>query len=467
MNFSFKDIVKNVIESKLFILFVSFLTIVTWYFDVNFLNYTLFIFLLGCVFYSGAQGTSIISLFILMLGGERVTPPYNFNSGIFYVLIVASLFFVFFVIKDIILNYRLYFNKFKKNYLLYSMLFVVVAMLLSLINTPSIGASFGYIGKYIVNIVFFVIALMKIDINSKFNKEFVLKTVICVSFVIMIQTSILLVEYLPHMSIEQILLGKKLHLGWAHSNHYIVIVNISLPIILYFYISATKLINKITCLFLILPAIFLNLIVLSGTAFITLVVMSILGLIILLIYSKNRKLDSCILAGILVVGLLVLSIFALTNLFDILMVYLENKDFNTMTGRVELFDLAIAKFKENWFFGPGVGTAHYFIENILNRTELNYHNYILQASTFGIVGIIAFYGYISSIFVKIIRFDLFGTIFGLILIVFLVGGFLDTLFFNHRIEPVFVMLSIFLFAKPTNKIIILQKEVPLLNYDLV
>lgn len=420
-------------ESKYFLAFISLITVLNFSINAGLWTYIEAGIILILMMISKSKFIYVPSIFIFIIGGGLTSMP-NYKSFSFVFTCIIGFFLIVVLVYDIIKKRKeLVCISFSNSFIITTLLLAVV-ILLSAITSVKPSTTMGALGGFLINIIvmYYIILSVKPDDLSKHKLA---DSFIIIFYVIFSMIIIKLIRVLQDNSFKDIIFNKEFfRLGWGHPNHYCSILSICSIIGIYQFISTFKFSNiakKIlyifpllgtiaSCIFLSARGPLVGLMFALGTIFI----------LTILKYRNNKKilLSSICLAIISAVCAALLYVFVIHDAFG-------GKGFN---GRQEIWPVAWNHFKNNWFLGTGYGTQRIFIMAETTQTVYNYHNYFLQISTCGIVGIIAFIVYLFNIGWHCInKLDWFNIAFISILALFLVNGFVDTLFFSNKIMPLF------------------------------
>ncbi len=420
-------------ESKYFLAFISLITVLNFSINAGLWTYIEAGIILILMMISKSKFIYVPSIFIFIIGGGLTSMP-NYKSFSFVFTCIIGFFLIVVLVYDIIKKRKeLVCISFSNSFIITTLLLAVV-ILLSAITSVKPSTTMGALGGFLINIIvmYYIILSVKPDDLSKHKLA---DSFIIIFYVIFSMIIIKLIRVLQDNSFKDIIFNKEFfRLGWGHPNHYCSILSICSIIGIYQFISTFKFSNiakKIlyifpllgtiaSCIFLSARGPLVGLMFALGTIFI----------LTILKYRNNKKilLSSICLAIISAVCAALLYVFVIHDAFG-------GKGLN---GRQEIWPVAWNHFKNNWFLGTGYGTQRIFIMAETTQTVYNYHNYFLQISTCGIVGIIAFIVYLFNIGWHCInKLDWFNIAFISILALFLVNGFVDTLFFSNKIMPLF------------------------------
>lgn len=432
------------LESKYFLVIISLLTVLNFSINAGLWTYIEAGIILIFMMISKSRFVYVPSIFIFIIGGGLTSLP-NYKSFSFVLTCIVGFFLIVVLVYNIIKKRKeLVCISFSNSFII-TTLFLVVAILLSAMTSVKPLTTMGALGGFLINIIvmYYILLSVKPDDLSK-NK--LANSFIAIFYVIFSMVIIKFIRVLQDNSFKDIIFNKEFfRLGWGYPNHYCSILSICSIIGIYQFTSTFKfssIAKKILYIFPLLGTI-ASCIFLSARGPLVGLVVALGSIFILTIlkYRNNKKilLSSICLATISIVCAILLYIFVIHDAFG-------DKGLN---GRQEIWAVAWNHFKNNWFLGTGYGTQRIFIMAETTQTVYNYHNYFLQISTCGIVGIIAFIVYLFNIGWHCInKLDWFNIAFISIFALFLVNGFVDTLFFSNKIMPLFSICLCYVDLKP-------------------
>lgn len=439
-------------ESKYFLAFISLITVLNFSINAGLCTYIETGIILILMMISKSKFVYMPSIVMFIIGGGLTSAP-NYKSFIFVLTCIIGFFLILVLIYNIIKKRKeLVCITFSNSFIITTLLLVVV-ILLSAITSVKPLTTMGALGGFLINIIVMYYIMLSVK-SDKLSKHKLANSFIAIFYVIFSMVIIKFIRVLQDNTIKDIIFDKEyFRLGWGHPNHYGSILSICSIFGIYQFINTFKsssIAKKIlyifplfgtiaTCIFLSARGPLVGLVAALGTVFILTV----------LKYRNNKKilLLSVCFATISAICAILLYIFVIRDAFG-------GKGLN---GRQEIWPVAWNHFKNNWFLGTGYGTQRIFIMAETTQTVYNYHNYFLQISTCGIVGIIAFIIYLLNVGWHCIKkLDWFNITFISIFALFLVNGFVDTLFFSNKIMPLFSICLCYVDLKP--KEISLEKQ---------
>lgn len=438
------EVLSKFFESKYFLLVLSILTVINYYFNLGFCTYVEAAIFIALIFISKAQLLYSPSILIFVLAGGITKIP-DFKSVGFILFCVLMSIILVILILDIIKKRKDVLKITCSNSFVISNFLLIFVMLLSLITSVDRFTSLAAIVGFLINPLFMYFVLLNTKINDR-SKDSLAYSFVAIFYVIFAMVLIRFFKVLPDHDFKEILFDKAFfNFEWCHSNHYCSILAISSIFGIYLVINKFKeinIFNKIICLFPLLGTVLICIFIVSRGPLLALCAsIGIYYILTIFKYWKNKKVSITLISilGALMICSLLVYFLVLKDAFG-------DKGFN---GREELWNVAIKHFKENLILGTGYGTQRIFIMAETPQTVYNYHNYFLQISTCGIIGIIAFVIYLINViwhcFNKLNWFNIaFISIFAL----FLINGFVDTLFFSNTIMPLFSICLCYLSLKP-------------------
>ena len=438
------EFMNKFLQSKMFIVFTMILTFFLYMgnlVEVSCILVPLFIIIYLLL---DKKCVPMMSIFFLWDASYDHTKGTNFISSSFIIAYILYFFVAILLVRDIIKYRYLYLERIKKNYILYAMGIMMLVMFISLINTPDITYSALGIADYFLIIVMFMVSLMVIDSSpeSRNNLVFLMIMVGLLTSFEMLYRMIDLVS--GEFTMHQMMSGKYLSLGWVHTNHGAAIINISLILSLYYFITNDNIKHKIFSTAASSIFIFMEIILKCRGGYVGMfVIIPILAIYYFIYKNKFNKSYFCDIICFVVVIFIFLIIFVvfyrLGYVNDIAKAIIRRG--LDESGRFKVWRVAYCQFKKHYIIGPGVFTSRYYIEKELGWDLFNYHNAFMQVlGCLGILGFIAFIGYLVVLILKCYSRNPYNILLLIILGYMLIHGMLDTIFFNRQIEPIILML---------------------------
>ena len=434
---------KSFMQSIWFGVAISIVTLISFIVDSSAFGYFSFSIIALLILVVGSDFRNIIPLLFLFFGCWKHN-PFPIPSPQFYFLVGILSF------DGIIFGVRLFTTfkenllKLKKDYLFYSLLAIIGAMLLSLINTPRMDLSWTGIGyQAAITFAYFVV---RVTVPSdEDSKKTIVESIIVTGILISFQTIYMLLYRLSNgQDIAFILWMKTLSFGWAHSNHYTSIVNISMLLAVYYFCKYRNIKNRVFSIVGLLLFCFVNAITVCRAGYLSIIPTLLISVIIYFVYNK-KFLKASIKKDVFYLIPFVLS--AVVGIIVLLKIgYLQEitahlKDMGLSdNNRNHVFSIGWEQFLAHPIIGSGAYTSRHFIEDGFNTW--NYHNYIIQMlGTCGIVGLLTFLVYLGFSIKRTLNKDLYSAFVGVVILYFLIHGLMDTLYFNHLIMTLVCVLQ--------------------------
>ena len=439
-------------ESKYFLIFISILTVFNYMFKIGLWTYIEVGIILIIMMITNSKHVYMPSIVIFILGGGLYTAPKFKSFSFIFSCLIGTLLLITLIIS-IIINRKKIISITLSNSFIVSTIILLFGMILSLLTSIKKTTTLAAIGGFSVNILvmYFILITLKVSNDTKYKLA---NSFVAIFYVIFSMVLMRFIYLLSNYSIKSFIFDKTFfHLGWDYSNHYCSMLIISLIFSMYIIITKWNVLSWYQKVFYIfpIPTIVLVCIFVSARGPLYGLFVAWLSSFFLFIVKYRSKKNFLIITGVCSIVFCLMFIFLYVY---ILKDAFGNKGFN---GRPELWKLAIKHFKENWFLGTGYGTQTIFIRSETLQEVYNYHNYYLQITTCGIVGIIFFTIYLLNIGWHCInKLNWFNITFIAIFALFLTNGFVDTLFFSNKIMPLFSICLCYLDLKP--KEVYLEKK---------
>lgn len=439
---------KYFFESKYFLLLISVLTILNYYFKLGIYTYIETAVFLILMIMSKSQFLYLPSIIIFILGGGLTKAP-DYKSFGFVLLCIIGVVLVGFVTYFIVDTRKKIACITLSNSFVSTTILLAFGMLLSIIKSVKPLTTLSALGGFLVNLVVMYLVLTTVKSNDK-SKDKLAQSFVSIFYVIFIMVIFRFFELLQNNEIKNIFFSKvNFHLGWDYSNHYCEMLVISFVFSCYTLITKWKKLEiyiKIFYTFPLISIIAFCILLSARGALLGLFFSLIIGFIYIII--KNRHSKKFVVISLSIMLICIISVIILYSCFEFLIDKNLNKN-NILNGRQELWSVAWRHFKEHWFLGTGYGTQRIFILSDTLQLVYNYHNYFFQISTAGMVGIILFIVYLINISWHCIgKIDCYIVAFVAIFALFMSSGFVDTLFFSNKIMPLFSICLCYLDLKP-------------------
>lgn len=436
--------ISNFMNTKYFIMLVSILTFILYAFnaiEVACFFYCICI-ILGLV--TNANFSSGLSVIFLSIATTQDDAEIKYNTP--YIILMSLLYVpiaILLVIK-LITNRKEYFGMVKHNPLLYIMLITLLIMALSCVNSPSLKYFGLGIGHYAITVGVFFVGLLFIKTDKKTIDNLIF-SIICLALVATAEYAYRFLELLHKGTMfELIVISKLTEVGWLHPNHLAIIVNVGMLASLYYFIVAKNFKDKIfgfISFWILLTA---CVIMLCRGGYFALIVTLPLMVAFYIYYIKNHRMqiynDYIYLYISIAIALVALVVLKNNGSFNLILDMFKDRG-ASLSGRSEIYKIAIDNLKNHFFIGTGVYSSRYYIElNYPDNAVYNYHNCILQASCCGMLGIVAFIAYIVYLIKSCLKKNWFAMFVLILIVYYLSHGMIDTLFFNKRIEIILLLM---------------------------
>lgn len=336
------------------------------------------------------------------------------------------------IIYDVIKHKRLQ----QKGTLFYAYLMVLLCMVISLINTPTLAHSITGIAIYGF-MLFFYVYFLNCAKGLAIEKIFYAKTILWFSILSSVMT-LWVIAY--DKTIIDNILKKDINIGWSISNNIATYLVFAVPLILYLSINAA---NKFIYYYMV--------ILIALVTFLTGSRAGVGGLLILIVpciiytFTKTERKDFAKHVLIAIALLLpFISIAFYLNIPEALYkrLFLQ-KFFFHYNDRKQLLDIAWSAFKLHPFIGTGIFSAGHYIA-LGGRKVFSYHNVFFETiSTIGVVGSLAF-SFCSLKALKLIVTPL--TTFKIFGVIAIVGSSVFSMFDTAYANPIYLYMVFSFFA---------------------
>lgn len=337
------------------------------------------------------------------------------------------------IVLDIIRNRKIT----KKGYLFVPFVILSVLSIITGINNDELFTTFaGWIQ------ITSVMGLYVYFVNTIENKEenFVLLSKLFMYLSLLVTLEMLYFLYTSDLEIIEVIRTRTIDLGWENLNVIIYSNVVAIPLIGYLVLKAKV---KVPYMLLSLVSIFGILMTLSRSSIFTLGVFLVVIVPLIFILEKDKM--SLFIQGLIFLMFVSMGLYFLEQQSLVSDYYqtLMNRDLSYFDDRLELLMIAWENFKAHPIIGNGGLYSSRFLiaDNGLNA--INYHNTIAQASTLGILGLLAvgylFYKKTRLIMMSQSNFKWFVLV--LIYITAFVNGMLQPMYF-YASYMIFIFLII-------------------------
>lgn len=421
-----KSKISSFLNSIYFIIFINIISIIFWYLEQP--MYAYIIYLISFIFIILTDANRIVTITLIMNGliGYRIvsTPEYNelYRNNLLVFLPIALIalsvaFYDFFYKRK---------EKFKyKNEIIYGLIGIVLANVLSLINADHNTIWLICLG-ILETISFLIIFLYFYNVKDENSIDYLSKTSLLLGLSITVQIIIHILTksndydffYFP--------------LGWGNRNTISIMYMAIIPLTFYLYFKNQK--NRYA-LFLVCVYLVMTLMMISRGAYLTLALLSLPFFIITYqrIDDKKKYLKDISLSMGIILVLVIVIIFSF-SIEDVFYEHVINKilvGIFDLTGREEIYPIGYELFLRYPLFGAGSYTGAYFLRTLNDMGVGTYHNYLIHiVATTGLVGLVIFLYYLVAIFKKVLIDDKFNLCVLIIIFNFLIHGLFDNTFFN-------------------------------------
>lgn len=438
---------KHFFESKYFLLFLASITLVSWiittYVKASFLfsiPYIILCIILILMLIVKSKFYSLCALMMFFMAGNGKIPVPIENKIPLTIIALFALPVLILVIKRFIENWSIN-NKIFLNPLLVIQIIMSIVMFISIINSPVKFKSLGLTLLFMINILISIIVL-QIDVEKeKFKKYLTWSAII---FMLVTSTQFLIKIFVRYMELQEFSLlleslrKKDLELCWALANHFVVIINMGIAFSIYRFFRTESNKEKVFVSLFAIYGLISVILTFSRGGYLGLSVLLFVMLIVILIGNKQKNTLLIFFVTAIVMLIAMILVLKQTGTLDFLIKYFKEMGISE-NGRDRIRQYAIRLFKENWLFGTGWGTSKYYNDIYFDQKIYNYHNYILQASTAGIFSIIAFFVYIIIVLNLCMKKHFFQLTVLSITCMFLVHGWVDTLYYNRLLMPYYTL----------------------------
>lgn len=431
--------IKEFSESYYFLFFICGISLFTFFIEYKIPFFFVFAAILLVLVLCGSSLKSMIPLLVYYFNLHEHNQMQIPSATYFICLGVYAIVFGI-LIYQIVIHFKEYFVRLKKDWLLYSMFLILAMMLLSFINSEDFGLSAIGLGNFAVTILAYALVRMTVEPTEE-NKNYIITSIILTAVVISIECIFMFFYRLSQgFNYWDIFNRKLLSFNAFNSNHYTAFINVAFVLCIYFFCKFKEIWKRILLIVFITLFLIVNVFTMCRAGILALGITAILAIVVYFIYNKKvqkNKIwkDSFYLIPF-VVGMIVCIVFlyrtgALQEILD----RLKNIGFSE-NGRNEVYEAAIEQFKLHPIIGSGVYTTHLYVE------WWNYHNYVLQMlGTCGILGLLAFITYMVFSVKRTWHFDMYSIFVGIVIIYFLIHGIFDTMYFHNILMPLVVVLQ--------------------------
>lgn len=433
----FRDFTKT----TYFIIMLSLLTLFSYFMDITAIGYISFTVILFLLLLFDCDFRSFIPMIFLWFGGYRTNTWQIPSAPFIIVLIIYGLDLGLFIYR-IIRNYKIYWKRIKKDFLLYSLFAILITMALSLINTPDMGLSGLGIAHYVIILLSYLLVKMTVEPTEK-SRNHIIKSILITGLMISVQAFyIFLIALNNGEDFYTVLCHRDLNLGYMHPNHYAAFLNIGCILAVYYFCkNRNSIFKRIVATTCILIFGFTNMLTASRGGCLTFAITFVCAAVVYFVYNikimkYNMLKDLYYLIPFAVFGIIGIIVFATNGILGDVIGRLVDMG-TSFGGRESVYQAAITQFNQHPIIGQGVYTTNHYVYGIWN-----YHNYFLQMlGTCGALGMIAFLFYLYFSIVKSLRWRSYSVFNLIVILYFLIHGLFDTTYFHHLLMPIILVLQ--------------------------
>ena len=295
-----------------------------------------------------------------------------------YVIVLTSI-----IVFDIVRNRQLS----KKGYLFLPFVILSVLSIITGINNSDLFPTFA--GWIVITSIFgLYFYFVNVIENKKDNFVFISKMMLYLS--ILVTMELLYYLFKSDLEIIEVIRQRTIDLGWENLNVVIYSNVVSIPLIGYLILKSKV---KVPYMLLSLVSVTGILITLSRSSILTVGVFIVILIPLMFFLEKDKM--SLFIQGLIFLMFVSMALYFLEEQSIVSDYYqsLMNRDLTYYDDRLVLLEIAWENFKEHPIIGNGGLYASRYIIESNGYSALNYHNTIAQASTLGILGLLAF-GYL-------------------------------------------------------------------------
>lgn len=434
---------KNIIESKFSMLFLSFVSILSFTLDLPFISYFVLLLTVLLILISDAEAKPLAGLIMLFTfsyreKGIRTDFGLGFLIGLGIVVGIVALIYLF--------KKRVRIVEIIKTDLVFdSLLFILLVMLISIRASEDIKLSFRGLYFYFLCVATYFLAKLFIKPSSK---EYVTYSFVVSGITLSIMALIGFLFKLDNLPIKELIKFKtSIKVGYSNPNHIAAILNVVLIFAIYYFITYKSKLSKILMLIYIPLFVICTLIARCRGGYLSLAI-TMPFVIAVVIYhylkdnGKNIKNDLLYIGIVLgEVAIIFITFASFGYLKDIINQLIKSGV--DLSGRDKIYRKAFRIFLDSPLIGKGCYSSHYYLKEI-GFGAWNYHNHILQfLATGGILGMISFVIFLYASIKVLISKDIFKLMLLCVTLYFLVHGIFDTIYFNKIVMPLlFIPLAL-------------------------
>ncbi|HPX84855.1 MAG TPA: O-antigen ligase family protein [Bacilli bacterium] len=426
---TFGRFLRSFINHDLFILFYLVICLINWKFQLTYLAIVIGVIFLYLIIILDINRFRLVPILLFILASIRLPQP----SDYLWPAIIGAVFVLPITLFDLVKKpLRL------NNQILIGMIFLLIAMFFSIINTPRLWMSILGVSTMLVYIYIFIYFFnKKQDYSQSELWLYLAKSFTYFGILILLETIFFNFEVVTDNSFISFFNWSVVDLGWANTNYIAMIYLVIIPLTGFWYSKTQK---HFYLIIMLLIEIFAFILLISRGAYVAMLVSGLPFFIVFFTDIKNKVAftqKSLFLISFVLIALLIIAIPTglVKNFFAIL-----NSRGLSLAGRELLYRIGFNVFLRYPLFGGGIYTSEYYLS--LVSTSVYYHNFIIQTlATIGVFGMIAFSYYLYQVFRQSLWKCSYNNYIFIIILGITVHGLFDTTFYNPIIM---IILSIIL-----------------------
>lgn len=466
------------LNSMFFPIILVFITIISFILNIGYFPYYVAAISVICLFIFNADFTCLFPIFMLCIASSNNL--LNLEGNIPHIVLIGLLCLIVLclITAKIFREKKEFISKFKKDYILYSLLAILAIMFISLINSPDISMSFVGIGQFTYVVFSYFIARLLITPTDEAKTKTIRNIILC-GYIVLFEFSFMLISRINEgYSLTEIFDNKMLSLIWCHSNYCAIFANLCIILAFYYFMKKKDIASKCFSFISILLFLFVSIVSVCRTGYLALFISILIIITIYIVNNKkngweSKKVDLAFISTALMLSICAIIVLIAKGYGQSFISHFKNLNIFNANGRIEVFSTAKEQFLERPFIGSGAYSSHYFLTNkyyYIVDDFYTYHNdYLQMLGTCGILGGIAFTFFLIVSIKRTCKKNLYCVFVGVITIYFLLHGILDTLYFNHILAPLLLVLLAMIYEKPKNELIVeynnVDNDVVISNQD--
>ncbi|MDD3106224.1 MAG: O-antigen ligase family protein [Bacilli bacterium] len=426
---------KKFVDSDLYIIFFSIVCLINWKFHLSYFALSIGIIFLIFIILFDVNRFRMIPLILSIVASLRLNTPNDYlGPALFSAIIIVPL-----------VAFDLFRKKvFYSNQIFIGMIFLLIAMIFSLTNTPDFVTSLlGVLMMVVYMFLFLYLFNKKSQYDMSSTWLYIAKSFTYFGILILFETLIFNFE-ISTGGFLSFFNWKEVDLSWANTNYIAMIYLVIIPLTAFWY-SQTQ---KHFYLIIVLLFEFVALVLLISRGSYLAILFSGFPFLIKFFSDVKNKIVFTQKALILMnVFLIILVIIAIpTGIVKDFYQVLNSRGLSLL-GRELLYRIGFSVFSRYPLFGGGINSSEFYLS--LGASSVYYHNFFIQTlATIGIIGLLAFAYYLYQMIRQSLLKCNYNNYIFFILLALIVHGLFDTTFYNPLIM---ILLSIILPLMLTNK----------------